>query len=181
MSKYTVVIVTNRNYGLYGAFSTKILGISTCILYLIDRKKKLKLKEDKIWPHETTEDYLISVAKLDVPIIYINEIFYYQKEKEITINYYLNIKNNPIEHINCTYIIFALHDDHILLPKQKVCITNLSFKKNLYVMGEKALYPAKIFKQDIYTGEANLISQSIFQDIHNSKDNITIHSTSLKN
>ncbi len=44
---------------------------------------------------------------------------------------------------------------------------------------EKVIYDNKIFSQDIYTGEGNLIAQSIYQKINNSKDNISIHSTDV--
>jgi hypothetical protein len=178
---YEVIVITNRNYGLYGAFATGILGLNTYVLYMDNKRSKTNfLKEEgKIWPHETKDDYLLSINKLNIPVKYVSSFFYNYGEDFITITTYETEKSLP-EKFNCKNIIFALDDNHLAIPKQKVIITNLSFAKDVYVIGEKALYKNKIFAPDIYTGEANLVAQAIYQKIHNTKEMIVVHSTSLK-
>lgn len=176
---YDVVIITDRNYGLYAGFATQILGLSTYILEIKDMNKKHWTGEDQIWPSETREDYMFSIEKLNIPVSNVSSLFYNVIEKQVSVTYYQTTKDLKPSKIQCKYLIFALSINHNLLPKQKVKITNFSFKDSFYVIGEKALYDNKIFQQDIYTGEANLVAQAIYNEINQTTGMIVVHSTSV--
>jgi hypothetical protein len=181
---YDLIIVTDRNYGLYAGFATGILGLKVLVLeyFIIPTKKKPYIVEDKIWKEETKDDYLISVKKLNIEIIQINEFFYNYNNITNNLHITYNIKEKSYK-VFSKNILYALSINHYLLPKTelKIIDNNISFEfnKNLYVLGEKAHYNKKIFKQDIYTGEGNLIAQIIYQKINNSQESISIHSTEV--
>ena len=85
--------------------------------------------------------------------------------------------------ISSKNIIYALSINHHLLPKIQLNIinnmVNFQFNKDVYVLGEKANYDNKIFFQDVYTGEGNLIAQHIYQKINNITESVSIHSTEV--
>ena len=181
---YDLVIVTDRNYGLYAGFANGILGLKVLILeyFFTPNKKKTYELEGKIWKEETKEDYLVGINKLKIPVLPINNFFY--NYNNITDSLHITYTSHEIDNkVFSKNILYCLSENHHLLPKVKLNIINeaivFEFNKNLYVLGEKALYDGKIFAQDIYTGEGNLIAQSIYQKLHNSKENITVHSTDL--
>jgi hypothetical protein len=175
---YDVIIITDRNYGLYCGFANGILGLKTLILEYkyIETNKKPYIKEDKIWPKETKDDYLISINKLNIPIINVNNIFYhYDNLLEIfSIKYDLDNKTQ----LKTKYIIYALSINHPHIPSYNN-EHNYLLNEKVYIVGEKINYKNKIHKQDFYTGECNFISQEIYKEIHNRNDNITVHSTDL--
>jgi len=177
---YTAVIITNRNYGLYGAFALGILKINTLVL---DMSAPLPSNSDtyKIWEMETPEAYLECLKKINTCILSVKRVMYNCGENGgvATITASTQEDNKGIINITCSYLIFALDAHHPLLPSLQVTIENLSFQKNCYVIGEKALYASKIFMGDIFTGEANLVAQAIYNHIHGTNDSISIHSTSL--
>lgn len=174
---YTTIILTNRSYGLYEAFSLGILGINTCIIQLM-APLVTNTNFYRIWKNETPEAYLLSLKKINIPILAVKSVVYKYTEEEILINI-MDDEWKDSRHITCNYLIFALDAQHSLLPCQQVSIENLSFKKKCYVIGEKALYKNKIFEGDIFTGEANLVAQAIYNDFHHKTGSISIHSTSL--
>lgn len=180
---YDVIILTDRNYGLYAGFAHGILGLKVLILeYFFITKKKPHINEKKIWKEETSEDYLIAPKKLNIPIIKINDIF--NNFNNISNNFNITYtKNNQYYKITSKNILYALSENHPILPKIELKIINediiFEFQKNSYIIGEKALYFNKIFQQDIFTGEGNLVAQIIYQKINNSSENISIHSTEV--
>lgn len=181
---YDVIIITDRNYGLYAGFATGILGLKVLILeyFFIPTKKKVYTLENKIWEYETKDDYLKGLLKLKIEIFQIHNFF--SNFNNITENFDITYTINNITYkIFTKNILYALSINHNLLPKIQLKIINeniiFEFNKNAYVLGEKAIYDNKIFFQDIYTGEGNLIAQNIYQKINNSKDNISIHSTDI--
>lgn len=181
---YDVIIITDRNYGLYAGFATGILGLRVLILeyFFIPTKKKVYILENKIWEHETKDDYLKSLIKLKIEILQIHNFF--SNFNNITENFDITYTINNITYkIFSKNILYALSINHDLLPKIQLKIIDeniiFEFNKNTYALGEKAIYNNKIFSQDIYTGEGNLIAQSIYQKINNSKDSISIHSTDV--
>lgn len=175
LHKYQVLVVTDRNYGLYAAFALSILGLSTCVLEIEDKV----YKEENIWPHETREDHMISLNKLNISILKPISLFYSRENGFINVTYYL--KDNDIQpyDMQCDFIVFALNPHHSLLPKQKVSLDNLSFNDNSYVIGHKAMYEGKVFAAEIYTGEANLVAQHIYNKVHKTLGSIVVHSTNL--
>jgi hypothetical protein len=181
---YDVIIVTDRNYGLYGGFANGILGLKTLILeyFFIPTKKKPYVEEGKIWKEETKDDYLIGPNKLKIDILQINDFFYNFNNITNNIDITYSIKDK-IYKINSKNILYALSINHNLLPKIQLEVINenivFEFSKNLYAIGEKVNYINKIFTQDIFTGEGNLVAQSIYQKINNSNENIVIHSTEV--
>ena len=74
---YDVVIITDRNYGLYTGFANGILGLKVLILeyFFTESKKQIYLKESKIWEEETRENYLLNLQKLKIEIFSILIIF----------------------------------------------------------------------------------------------------------
>lgn len=178
---YDVVIVTNRNYGLYCGFANGILGLKTLILEYnyIPTKKTPYIKEDKIWFHETRENYLVSVNKLNISVINIENFFYHYNN--ISKTFFIQQDLNPNNKIETKYMIYALNSNHPHIPiyDNENYLLPSNNHENIYIVGEKITYKNKIFKNDFYTGECNFVAQIIYQKIHNKIENITVHSTDL--
>lgn len=175
---YDVVVITNRNYGLYMGFSTQILSLSTLIIVVDVISEN---EEVKIWQGETLEDYYYGVHKLNIDIKIINKKHFFvgKKDDNIEIQYKEEEKFYTIPTKN---VIYAMSDDNsIILNKMINNIGDDAFEmeKNHYIIGEKATYNSKIFSLPFYIGECVILAGIIYKEIRHIDNLETSYSTNL--
>lgn len=175
------MIITDRNYGLYTAYATHVLGLTTKVLYIQQKKAKNIKKKDHqvvqeptIWENETMEDYLFILDKFKIPYEFIKDKILYLTKNNIWHISYRGVM------IQAQHLIFAISPSNLLIGNKRVSLEDFQVQNNLYLIGEKALYDGKIFSSEVYTGESNLVAQQIYKNVNNVNENITIHSTDLK-
>ena len=93
-NKISTILITNRPYGLYGAFALGILGINTCVIQL---HNLFTINHDiyKIWTSENIDAYLLCLKKLHMLIIDAVDVVYNFNENLINISIKDFLSKNP--------------------------------------------------------------------------------------